>query len=217
MEKDMIKCVTFGLFLMTIATWAFAVFTPAWLVTTRIDPRDSSKNEEVHRSIFYYIQCNYTKCIAHEFTYVYNKSRFKVPNSIDENYIWKMIKFMIPFVMYLTSSVLVVMLPKFCSCIRMSAFKILAVSSLPLIAVTIQMDFVIEYAVYVSTVQFSDIYSVKFPWSIFIAGLSSIFGTISCVFYHLVLRSWLRVRRFSEYYQGTEELPSDRFLISETF
>ena len=79
------------------------------------------------------------------------------------------------------------------------------------------MDFVIEYAVYVSTVQFSDIYSVKFPWSIFIAGLSSIFGTISCVFYHLVLRSWLRVRRFSEYYQGTEELPSDRFLFSETF
>ena len=79
------------------------------------------------------------------------------------------------------------------------------------------MDLVIHYAVYASTVQFSDSSSVKFPWSIFIAGLSSIFGSISCVFYHLVLRSWLRVRRFSEYYQGTEELPSDRFLISESF
>ena len=79
------------------------------------------------------------------------------------------------------------------------------------------MDLVIQSTVYVSTVQVSDIYSVKFPWSIFIAGLSSIFGIISCVFYHLVLSSWLRVRRFSEYYQDTEEQPSDRFLISESF
>ena len=78
------------------------------------------------------------------------------------------------------------------------------------------MDLVIHYAVYASTVQFSDSSSVKFPWSIFIAGKSSIFGIISCGFYLLFLRSWLRVRRLSEYYQGTEELPSDRFLISET-
>ena len=85
------------------------------------------------------------------------------------------------------------------------------------ISVTVQIELVIGYAVFVSTVKFSDIYSVKFPWSIFIAGLSTIFGIISCVFYHLFLRSWLRVRRLSEYYQDTEEQPSDRFLISESF
>ena len=85
------------------------------------------------------------------------------------------------------------------------------------ISVTIQMELVIEDVVSVSSHKLPDIYSVKFPWSIFIAGISWMFGIISCVFYHLVLRSLLHVPRFSEYHQGTEEQPSDRFLISDTF
>ncbi|XP_078321162.1 uncharacterized protein LOC111115837 [Crassostrea virginica] len=213
MKKDTIPCVTFGLFLTTKVTWACAVFTPAWLVVTRIYP----KKEEFHTSIFYYIHCNSTKCIAQGYTYMYDMSGSNVPNSIDETGIWQRMRYMIPFAVYLTSSILVVMLPKSCSCIRMSAFKILAVSSLPLIAVTIQMELVIEDVVSVSSHKLPDIYSVKFPWSIFIAGISWMFGIISCVFYHLVLRSLLHVPRFSEYHQGTEEQPSDRFLISDTF